>query len=114
MSTVETVADTVAEKITSAQADLEKLTADLRALLATKEQEFSPEVQNLRRRVEEKLADARETVSHVAHDATVHAREKAALVDRYAHDEPWRVAAGALAVGALLGTLVGVLVASRR
>lgn len=114
MSSVETVADAVSEKITSTQAELEKLTADLRALLASKEQEITPEVQNLRRRVEEKLATARESVSHAAHDASIHAREKAVLVDNYAHDEPWRVAAAALAVGTLLGACVGMLVASRR
>ena len=35
------------------------------------------------------------------------AKDAAYAADRYAHDEPWRVAGAALAMGALLGFLLG-------
>ena len=35
------------------------------------------------------------------------AREAAHTANNYAHDEPWHVAGGALAVGVLLGFLLG-------
>ena len=41
-----------------------------------------------------------------AQDAARQAKEAALAADRYAHDEPWRVAGAALAVGALVGFLL--------
>lgn len=103
----------LSEKVTSAQADLDKLVADLRTLLASKELEAVPEISTLRQRAEDHLGQARETVVRAANEAAWQAREKAAAADRYAHDEPWRVAGAALAVGALLGAMVGAFISRR-
>ncbi|MBS7348662.1 MAG: DUF883 domain-containing protein [Comamonas sp.] len=99
----------VPETVTNAQADLERLVSDLRGLLANKELDGIPEIGALRERVDEGLNRARDSAVHAAQDAARQAREAAAVADRYAHDEPWRVAGVALAVG----TLVGFLLAKR-
>ncbi|MGA0573066.1 glycine zipper domain-containing protein [Variovorax sp. VNK109] len=108
-----------AETITAAsQAELENLLADLRGLLARKELEAMPEVNAFRVRIDEGLQSVRETAVETAHEAARkakeaaaeaarRAKEAAAAADAYAHDEPWRVAGAALAVGALLGYLLG-------
>ena len=66
-----------ASDTTTTQGELEKLVSDLRGLLANKDL-----------------------------DAARQAKEAALAADRYAHDEPWRVAGAALAVGALVGFLL--------
>ncbi|MPN62376.1 hypothetical protein SDC9_210123 [bioreactor metagenome] len=53
------------------------------------------------------MANVRESAVRAAQDAARQAREAADVADRYAHDEPWRVAGAALAVGALLGFMLG-------
>ena len=41
-----------------------------------------------------------------AQDAAQQAKEAARMADRYAHDEPWRVAGAALALGAIVGFML--------
>lgn len=99
----------VSETVSSAQADLERLVSDLRGLLSSKELDDIPEIRALRDRVDQGLNRARDSAVQAARDAAQQAREAATAADRYAHDEPWRVAGVALA----LGTLVGFLLAKR-
>jgi ElaB/YqjD/DUF883 family membrane-anchored ribosome-binding protein len=74
------------------QGELEKLVSDLRGLLASKDLDLVPEIKMLRQRLDDGIHSARESAAVAA--------------DRYAHDEPWRVAGAALAVGALVGFLL--------
>lgn len=96
----------VSDTVSSAQADLEKLVTDLRGLLSSKDLDAIPEIKVLRQRLDEGVSSARDSAVKAAQDAARQAKEAAVAADRYAHDEPWRVAGGALAVGALLGFLL--------
>ena len=96
----------VSDTVSSAQQDLERLVSDLRGLLASKDLDSIPHIGALRDRIDEGLSRARESAVEAAQEAARQAREAAAAADRYAHDEPWRVAGAALAVGALVGFLL--------
>lgn len=86
--------------------ELEKLVSDLRGLLASKDLDAVPDIKILRQRLDDGIHSAREAAVRAAHDAARQAKEAALAADRYAHDEPWRVAGAALAVGALVGFLL--------
>lgn len=96
----------VSDTISNAQSDLEKLVSDLRGLLDSKSLDTLPEIQVLRKRLDEGIDSAREAALRAAREATRQAKDAALAADRYAHDEPWRVAGGALAVGAIIGFLL--------
>ena len=92
-----------ADTISSAQADLEKIVGDLRSVLSNKDLDNVPEIRQLRQRLDDTVGTARDSAVRAAQDAARQAKEAALAADRYAHDEPWRVAGAALAVGALVG-----------
>lgn len=94
---------------TTTQGELEKLVSDLRGLLASKDLDGVPEIKQLRQRLDDGVQSVRDATVRAAQDAAQQARDAASAADRYAHDEPWRVAGAALAVG----TLVGFLLARR-
>lgn len=96
----------VADKVSSAQADLEKLVTDMRGLLASKDLDSVPDIQVLRQRLDDGIHSARDSAVRAAQEAARQAKDAAVAADRYAHDEPWRVAGAALAVGALVGFLL--------
>lgn len=96
----------VSDKVSSAQADLEKLVTDVRGLLASKDLDSIPQINVLRQKLDDGVNTARDTALQAAQEAARQAKEAAYVADRYAHDEPWRVAGAALAVGALLGFLL--------
>ncbi len=91
---------------TTTQGELEKLVSDLRGLLANKDLDVVPEIKLLRQRLDDGIHSARESAIRAAQDAARQAKDAAIAADRYAHDEPWRVAGAALAVGALVGFLL--------
>ncbi|WP_027013756.1 DUF883 domain-containing protein [Comamonas composti] len=97
----------ITDTVSNAQADLEKLVRDLRGLLSARELDAVPEINLLRQRIDESVSNVRDTAVRAAQDAARQARDAADAADRYAHDEPWRVAGAALAVGALLGFMLG-------
>ena len=97
---------TIADTVSSAQADLENLVSDLRGLLAAKELDAVPQIQQLRQRLDDGIQTVRDATVRAAQQAADQARDAARAADRYAHDEPWRVASAALAVGALVGFLL--------
>ena len=93
--------------VAAATAELEALLGDLRTLLSKAELEAVPEVKALRERLDDGLHALRDKWRGRAHLAARPARAPARAADEYAHEEPWRVAGAALAVGALLGYLIG-------
>ena len=52
------------------------------------------------------MHNVRDAAIRAAQEAANQAKDAARAADRYAHDEPWRVAGAALAVGALVGFLL--------
>ena len=97
---------TVSDTTSTTQAELEKLVSDLRGLLASRDLDTLPEIKLLRQRLDDGMHQVRDSAVRAAQDAARQAKEAAAAADRYAHDEPWRVAGAALAVGALVGFLL--------
>ncbi|MFN9728414.1 DUF883 family protein [Acidovorax sp.] len=91
---------------TTSQGELEKLVTDLKALLANKNLDAVPDIRVLRQRLDDGMQTARDAAVRAAQDAARQAKDAALAADRYAHDEPWRVAGAALAVGALVGFLL--------
>ncbi|GAA3998911.1 hypothetical protein GCM10022279_23310 [Comamonas faecalis] len=98
--------NTVSEATGSTQGELERLVGDLRNLLSSHDLDGIPEIKQLRKRLDDGIHAARDSAVRAAQDAAEQAKEAARIADRYAHDEPWRVASAALAVGALVGFLL--------
>ena len=96
----------VSETVSTSQGELEKLVGDLRGLLASRDLDGIPEIKQLRQRLNDSIQTMRDATVRAAQQAADQARDAARAADRYAHDEPWRVAGAALAVGALVGFLL--------
>ncbi|MCZ2407722.1 MAG: hypothetical protein BGO74_12145 [Burkholderiales bacterium 68-12] len=94
------------ESSPSAQFELEKLVSELRTLMASKDLDSVPEIKQMRQRLEDGMHSVRDAAIRAAQEAANQAKDAARAADRYAHDEPWRVAGAALAVGALVGFLL--------
>ena len=92
---------TMTETTSTSQSELEKLVTDLRGLLHSKDLD-----KLLRQRLDDGMTNVRDSAVRAAQEAARQAKEAAYAADRYAHDEPWRVAGAALAVGALVGFLL--------
>lgn len=97
---------TASETASNAQNELEKLVTDLRSLISSKDLDSVPEIKMLRQRLDDGIHTVRESAVRAAQEAAYQAKEAARAADRYAHDEPWRVAGAALAAGALVGFLL--------
>lgn len=93
----------VSETVSTTQGELEKLVSDLRGLLASRDLDSVPEIKQLRQRLDDGIQTVRDATVRAAQQAADQAKDAARAADRYAHDEPWRVASAALAVGALVG-----------
>ena len=75
-------------------------------MLASKELDDIPAIKQVRQRLEDGVQSVRDATVRAAQDTAQRAMDAARAADRYAHDEPWRVASAALAVGALVGFLL--------
>jgi ElaB/YqjD/DUF883 family membrane-anchored ribosome-binding protein len=91
----------------AANAVVEDIASDVKGVLGGKDLESNPQIKALRQRVEAKLAIARELAAEKSKIAAKKAKEAASTANAYAHDEPWQIAAGALAVGVLIGLVLG-------
>ena len=91
----------------AANAVVEDLASDVKGVLGSRDLESMPQLKALRQRVETKLAIARELASEKSKVAAKKAKEAAGTANAYAHDEPWQIAAGALAIGVLVGLVLG-------
>jgi ElaB/YqjD/DUF883 family membrane-anchored ribosome-binding protein len=91
----------------AANAVAEDIASDVRGVLANKDLDSVPQIRALRQRIDSKLAIARELAAEKSRLAAKKARDAASTANAYAHDEPWQVAGAALAVGVLLGLLLG-------
>jgi ElaB/YqjD/DUF883 family membrane-anchored ribosome-binding protein len=91
----------------AANAVVEDLANDVKGVLSNKDLESVPQIKALKQRVEAKLAIARELASEKSKVAAKKAKDAAQTANAYAHDEPWQIAGAALAVGVLVGLLLG-------
>ncbi len=96
----------VSDTVANTQGELERLVGDLRSLLSSKDLDSIPQIRQLRQRLDDGIDTVRDTAVRAAQEAANQARDAARAADRYAHDEPWRVATAAVAVGALVGFLL--------
>ena len=94
------------DSLHSTQTELEKLVSEMRTLMANKNLDSVPEIKALRDRLDEGMHNVRDAAIRAAQEAANQAKDAARAADRHAHDEPWRVAGAALAVGALVGFLL--------
>ena len=74
--------------------------------MSNKDFDGVPEIKMLRQRLDDGIHNARDSAVRAAQEAARQAKDAARAADRYAHDEPWRVAGAAMAVGALVGFLL--------
>lgn len=94
-------------KFEAAAAAVEDLANDVRGLLGSKDFDAVPQIKALREHLDAKLQAAREVLGEKGKIAAKKARQAADTANAYAHDEPWHVAGAALAVGVLVGLLLG-------
>lgn len=101
-------------ELTAAQKD--KLMADLRVVIADAEEllkltagEVGDSAVGLRERLQQRMADARHSLLTLQATATEKAKAAGHAADDYVHDHPWQ----AVALGAGVGLVVGLLIGRR-
>lgn len=94
-------------KFENVAAAVDGLANDVRGLLASKDFDAVPQIKALRERLDAKIQVAREIVGEKSKLAAIKAKDAADTANAYAHDEPWQIAGAALAVGVLVGLLLG-------
>lgn len=82
--------------------DIKQLLSDLSGLLSSKELDAIPQFRDVREKLSEGISHARETMVQAAEDSAARTREIARAGNEYAHEEPWRIAGTAFALGALM------------
>jgi len=100
------MAHTASDTLSNTQQELEKLVSDLRGLISSRDLDSVPEIRALRQRLDDGVQAVRDSTVRAAQEAARQAKDAAQAADRYAHDEPWRVAGAALALGAIVGFLI--------
>ncbi len=88
-------------------ADLKLVLADAEALLAATAGDASAGVAELRTRVQEHVASAKDDLQHAQETAVIKAKEVAKATDTYVHENPWKAVGMAAGVGLVLGLLLG-------
>lgn len=91
----------------AANAVVEELAQDVKNVLSDKELASKEEIRKLKQRVESKLNIARALAAEKSKVAAQKAKDAAHNANAYAHDEPWQIAGAALAVGVLVGLVLG-------
>lgn len=88
-------------------ADLRLVVADAEALLTTTAGEAGAGAAELRARLQEGLARARDTLADAQETALAKARAAGRAADDYVHDNPWRSIGIAAGFGLVVGLLIG-------
>lgn len=101
-------------ELTAAQKD--KLMADLRVVINDAEEllkltagDVSDSALGLRERLQQRMADAKHSLLTLQATATEKAKAAGHAADDYVHDHPWQ----AVALGAGVGLVVGLLIGRR-
>jgi ElaB/YqjD/DUF883 family membrane-anchored ribosome-binding protein len=64
------------------------------------------ELAEAKQRIQERMAEAKETVSSISGDLARRARKAASRANLEAHEEPWKIIGAGAAIGLLLGLLL--------
>jgi len=86
--------------------DFKTIISDTEELLKVTASQTGERVAAARTRMQETLENSRDRLSELQGDVTERARAAAHATDQLMHDNPWRAAGIAAAVGFLLGLLV--------
>jgi ElaB/YqjD/DUF883 family membrane-anchored ribosome-binding protein len=92
-----------------ASAEVKNLIADVEDLLARIADLKDADVSRVRNKVMQAVGNAKETIAESADNLRRQAREAVTATDDFVHDSPWQ----AVGIAALVGALVGILVARR-
>lgn len=92
----------------------EKLVTDVKVVLSDAEDllrataaDASERVKNLRPKLEESVRAAKARVAEAEHAVIDKTKAAAAATDRFAHENPWKTAGIAGAIGVLVGLVIG-------
>jgi len=103
-----------AEMTQTTTASREKLMADLRVVISDAEEllqltasQAGDKVADLRARMEERMARAKDELSYLQSAAVDQARDAAKATDHFVHDRPWTAVGIAAGVGLIAGLLMG-------
>lgn len=98
----------------TATASRDKLMADLRVVIADAEEllqltasQAGDKVAELRARMQERMAKAKDELSDLQSAAVDQARDAARATDHFVHDRPWTAVGVAVGVGLIAGLLIG-------
>jgi ElaB/YqjD/DUF883 family membrane-anchored ribosome-binding protein len=95
------------------RAMLRKVITESEALLAAIGEEGSERYRDAVVGLQRQIRRAQDHLDNVQYAAVRQARLAARRADHYVHENPWKTAGGAAAIGAAVGALVGVLIARR-
>lgn len=90
-------------------ADLRQVIADAEDLLKLTANEVGDSAVGLRERLQQRMADAKHSLLTLQATATEKAKAAGHAADDYVHDHPWQ----AVALGAGVGLVVGLLISRR-
>jgi ElaB/YqjD/DUF883 family membrane-anchored ribosome-binding protein len=107
---MEHAADAQVEKATRA---LREMVSGAEELIATVGEDGSEQYRRAVTRLRDQIRQARADVEDLQAGVRFRARQLARSADRAAREHPWATAGGALATGAAIGALLGIL-ATRR
>lgn len=88
-------------------ADIKVVVADTEELLKATVSDTSERMKALRPKLEESLRTAKAQLVEAEQAAIQKAKAAAAATDRYAHENPWKTAGIAAAIGVLVGVVIG-------
>lgn len=89
--------------------EFENFLSDIDRLLHATADLSGEELKEVKAKLHDRVAEARESAAEVRDSIEKSARKSASQIDREVHDEPWK----AIGVGAAIGLLVGLVVAKR-
>jgi ElaB/YqjD/DUF883 family membrane-anchored ribosome-binding protein len=101
--------NTTTKAATAIARDVQNVVDDAHELLKTVEREGEAKVSQARARLNESIAAARVKFGELGTRAQESAKQVSEKTDEYVHSHPWH----AVALGAALGAVVGILVARR-
>lgn len=91
----------------------EKLMSDLRTVISDAEEvlrvtadQANEGAAELRTRMKARLAQAKDSLSHLQASAVARAKAAGAATDDYVHEHPWKAVAAAAGVGMIVGLLI--------
>ncbi len=86
--------------------EFETFLSEIEALLLQTASLGGDELADAKKRIEERMAAAKGTVSGIREDLAQRARKVAKSANREVHEEPWKIVGTVAAIGLLLGLLL--------